>query len=154
MKKILMVCLGNICRSPMAEGIMQSKIDKYKIDAFVDSCGTAAYHVGEMPDRRAVSTLKAYDIDISHLRGRQFVVDDFDNFDHIYVMDEQNYSNVMRKSRHQKDRDKVSMIMNELYKNGNIDVSDPYYGGINGFESTYEMLDQATEIIAQKLSKE
>ncbi len=153
MQKILMVCLGNICRSPMAEGIMRSKIEKYKLQAEVDSCGTAAYHVGEQPDRRAMAKLREHGMDISGLSGRQFQQSDFDNFDMIYVMDSQNYRNVLRLARNEKDRQKVNMIMNEVYPNGHIDVADPYYGGASGFDDTYQMLDMATEKIAEKILK-
>ncbi len=153
MQKILMVCLGNICRSPMAEGIMRSKIEKYKLQAEVDSCGTAAYHVGEQPDRRAMAKLREHGMDISDLSGRQFEQSDFDHFDIIYVMDSQNYRNVLRLARNENDRQKVSMIMNEVYPNGQIDVADPYYGGVSGFDDTYQMLDIATEKIAEKILK-
>ncbi len=153
MQKILMVCLGNICRSPMAEGIMRSKIEKYKLRAEVDSCGTAAYHVGEQPDRRAMAKLREHGMDISDLSGRQFEQSDFDRFDMIYVMDSQNYRNVLRLARNENDRQKVSMIMNEVYPNGHIDVADPYYGGAAGFDDTYQMLDMATEKIAKKILK-
>ncbi len=153
MQKILMVCLGNICRSPMAEGIMRSKIEKYKLQAEVDSCGTAAYHVGEQPDRRAMAKLQEHGMDISDLSGRQFEQNDFDRFDMIYVMDSQNYRNVLRLVRNENDRQKVSMIMNEVYPNGQIDVADPYFGGAGGFNDTYQMLDKATEKIAKKILK-
>ena len=86
-KRILMVCLGNICRSPLAEGILQHKLDKTALNASVDSAGTANFHVGQEPDQRSAKSGLKHGVDISHLRGRQFGVDDFDNFDQIYVMD-------------------------------------------------------------------
>ncbi len=149
--KILMVCLGNICRSPMAEGIMRSKINKYDLDVMVDSCGTASYHVGDSPDGRAQSTLKSHGNDISGLRGRQFKTSDFDSFDLIYTMDIDNYHNILALARNQKDKDKVDMIMNKLYPGENIPVPDPYYGGQKGFEDVFEMLDLACEKIAEEI---
>lgn len=146
MTKILMVCLGNICRSPLAEGILKSKLPK---DQFViDSAGTASYHIGSPPDRRAMSIAKKNGLDISGLRGRQFNVDDFERFDYIYVMDESNYNNVMALARSEKDKNKVRFILNETYPNQNYDVPDPYYGGPEGFENVFKMLDEACNVIA------
>lgn len=149
--KILMVCLGNICRSPMAEGIMRSKIEKYQLNAEVDSCGTAAYHVGDSPDLRAQNTLRKHQIDISMLRGRQFEVADFDHFDLIYAMDESNYHHILMLARSQTDEDKVEMILNTISPNENIPVPDPYYGGQGGFDQCYGLLDSACEEIAIRL---
>jgi len=149
--KILMVCLGNICRSPMAEGIMRSKIEKHQLKAEVDSCGTAAYHVDDSPDSRALQTLKKHHMDISNLRGRQFDIKDFDRFDLIYTMDESNYQNILNMTRSQSDKDKVEMILNTISPNENIPVPDPYYGGQNGFDQTYKLLDLACEEIANRI---
>lgn len=146
--KILMVCLGNICRSPMAEGIMRDKINEYGLNAQVDSCGTADYHVGDSPDHRAQKTLKQHKSDISMLRGRQFQISDFDSFDLIFTMDDNNYGNIMALARNEEDEKKVEMIMNKAYPNENIPVPDPYYGGINGFEEVYQMLTLACDKIA------
>lgn len=149
MIKILMVCLGNICRSPLAEGILKSKLP----DSFlVDSAGTANYHAGNQPDKRSIAVARKYGLDISHLKGRQFTVNDFDLFDFIYVMDESNYQNVNKLARNQKDIDKVEMILNLVYPNQNYDVPDPYYGGERGFENVYKMLDEACSIIAENLT--
>jgi protein-tyrosine phosphatase len=149
MIKILMVCLGNICRSPLAEGILKSKLP---INRFiVDSAGTANYHVGSQPDKRSIAVGKKYGIDISNLKGRQFSVKDFDDFDYIYVMDESNYGNVISLARNQDDENKVKFILNEVYPNQNFDVPDPYYVGEQGFENVYKMLDEACTIIADSL---
>ncbi|WP_338358720.1 low molecular weight protein-tyrosine-phosphatase [Yeosuana marina] len=149
MTKILMVCLGNICRSPLAEGILKSKLpdDKY----VVDSAGTANYHVGATPDRRSIAVAKKYGIDISNLKGRQFSVKDFDDFDVIYVMDESNYNNVLSLARNEHDSSKVKFILNDVYPNKNFDVPDPYYGGEQGFENVYNMLNEACTRIADRL---
>ena len=149
MTKILMVCLGNICRSPLAEGILKSKLPESTF--FIDSAGTANYHVGNSPDPRSIAVGKKYSIDISNLKGRQFSVNDFDSFDLIYVMDESNYRNVISIARSEHDKSKVKFILNEVYPNQNYDVPDPYYGGDHGFENVYKMLDEACTIIANSL---
>ncbi|MFL1011351.1 low molecular weight protein-tyrosine-phosphatase [Flavisericum labens] len=148
MTKILMVCLGNICRSPLAEGILKSKLSSESFT--VDSAGTAAYHIGSTPDQRSVAVARKYGLDISNLRGRQFEVSDFDRFDLIYVMDRSNFQNVLKLARNDKDIAKVNMILNEVHPNKNYDVPDPYYGGDQGFENVYSMLDEACDIIANK----
>ncbi len=148
MTKILMVCLGNICRSPLAEGILKSKLSN---EFVVDSAGTASYHIGSPPDIRSVAVAKKYGLDISHLKGRQFEVSDFDTFDLIYVMNESNFQNVVKLARNPEDIGKVKMILNEVHPNKNYEVPDPYYGGDNGFENVYQMLDEACNNIAEQL---
>ncbi len=150
MTRILMVCLGNICRSPLAEGILKSKVDTSKI--FVDSAGTGNYHVGGLPDQRSIDVAKKYAIDITYQRCRQFTVQDFDDFDVIYVMDNSNRRNVLELARNQRDKDKVKMILNELFPNENVDVPDPYTGGLNGFEQVFQMLNKACAIVAQNVT--
>lgn len=147
--RILMVCLGNICRSPLAEGIIKEKFSKHGITAEADSAGTAAYHVGEPPDERSREVAAKHGIDISGQRARQFEVSDFDRFDKIYAMDSQNFSNIAALARNNNDLDKVDMILNESYPGENRQVPDPYYGGKNGFEKVYQMLDEACEKISR-----
>jgi len=147
-KKILMVCLGNICRSPLAEGILKSKVEK---DTIVDSAGTAAYHIGEHPDKRSIEIAKYNEVDISSQRARKISSSDFEEYDFIYAMDKENYNNLRAIAKNNFQRDKVKMIMNELYPDKNIDVPDPYYGGEKGFEQVYKMLDKATDKIIEKL---
>ncbi|SFZ92189.1 protein-tyrosine phosphatase [Flaviramulus basaltis] len=145
-----MVCLGNICRSPLAEGILKSKLPK---DSFtIDSAGTANYHTGNSPDKRSIAVARKNSLDISNLRGRQFHVYDFDMFDWIYVMDESNFKNVIKLARNDEDIAKVKFILNEVYPNQNHDVPDPYYGGDEGFENIYKMLNEACDNIAKKLN--
>ncbi len=146
-----MVCLGNICRSPLAEGILQSKLSSQSF--FVDSAGTAGYHVGELPDRRSIEVAKKYGIDITNQQSRKFVKSDFKDFDLIYAMDESNYNNIVSMTDDYNEIQKVKMILNELYPNENRSVPDPYYGGDQGFENVYRMLDEACSIVASKLEK-
>ena len=147
--KILMVCLGNICRSPLAEGILASKLPQDKF--IVDSAGTGSWHVGSSPDTRSIAIAKKYQLDISKQKGRQFKTTDFDTFDYIFVMDKSNYNDVIHLAKNETHKTKVQIILNELYPNENVDVPDPYYGISNGFETVYQMLDQACDIIAAKL---
>lgn len=147
--KILMVCLGNICRSPLAQGILASKLPKDKF--LVDSAGTGAWHIGHSPDERSITVAKKNQINISEQRGRQFSTSDFDNFDYIYVMDSNNYSDVLDLAKNQDQKDKVQMILNDLFPNENVDVPDPYFGLPNGFEIVYNMLDEVCDVISEKL---
>ena len=151
MSKILMVCLGNICRSPLAEGILKAKTNH--LDVVVDSAGTAAYHVGEKPDIRSIEIANKYGIDLTSQRARQFSVNDFDEFDKIYAMDSSNYANIISLARDEKDRNKVDVILNESNPKSFQSVPDPYYGGDNGFQNVYEMLEEACDIITQNLEK-
>jgi len=150
MTKVLMVCLGNICRSPLAEGILKSKVYLHK--TFIDSAGTGAYHVGEKPDPRSISIANIHGIDITNQKARQFSVKDFENFDLIYVMDQSNYENVIALARNEDDKSKVKMILNEVFPEEDLDVPDPYTGGDFGFKNVYNMLDQACDVIAEKLN--
>jgi len=150
MKKILMVCLGNICRSPLAEGILRSKIDSDEI--IVESAGTGGWHVGELPDSRSIEVAQNHKIDITYQRCRKFTYADFENFDLIYVMDRSNLADVLSLARNEQDKQKVELILNELQPGENLDVPDPYYGGDRGFENVYQMLDDACEIISNKLN--
>lgn len=145
-----MVCLGNICRSPLAEGILRNKLDPNQFT--VDSTGTGNWHVGNPPDKRSIAVAKKYGLDISHLRGRQFTSRDFEDFDHIYVMDSSNLENVLALAHNQDDTSKVSMILNTIFPGEKVDVPDPYYGGDDGFERVYKMLDEACDAIAQQVS--
>ena len=143
-----MVCLGNICRSPLAEGILKSKVDQDKI--LVDSAGTGGWHIGSKPDKRSIEVAKDYQIDISDQRCRKFMRSDFGNFDLILVMDQSNYDDVLNLARDEYDIQKIKLIM-EYSKNKNVEVPDPYYGGAGGFEYVYQMLDEACKIIANKI---
>lgn len=148
-KSILMVCLGNICRSPLAEGLLASKVNPSQV--LVDSAGTANYHVGALPDPRSIAIAKKHGIDLTTCRGRQFVQNDFDVFDEIYVMDESNYYNVLKLARNEEDRKKVDFILNLISPAQNAEVPDPYYGEESGFLHVYNLLNEATDILVERL---
>ena|SRR5690606_8324785 len=150
MTHVLMVCLGNICRSPLAEGILKSKVDPTKVS--VDSAGTANYHIGKGPDPRSIATAANYNIDITDQRARQFTVDDFDKFDHIFAMDKENYKNIISLARNKSDQEKVGLMLDVLNSPEIKEVPDPYYGGDQGFEHVYQLLDQATDVVVEKIA--
>ncbi|WP_395045585.1 low molecular weight protein-tyrosine-phosphatase [Flavobacterium sp.] len=147
--KILMVCLGNICRSPLAEGILASKLPKGKF--IVDSAGTGNWHVGKQPDDRSIATAKKHGIDISSQRGNYFTPKYFDIYDYIFVMDNSNYDDVVSLAKTDEHKKKVQLILEELFPGDNVDVPDPYYGLQNGFDMVFEMLDETTDLLAKKL---
>jgi len=149
MVKILMVCLGNICRSPLAHGILESKLPSDQF--YVDSAGTANYHIGDPPDRRSIAVARKHGIDISHQRGQQFKASFFDRYDHIYVMDRYNYEDVISLTRNSDDASKVKLIMEEDPSVKINYVPDPYYGDESGFDYVYELLDQVCDKIATDL---
>ena len=142
--KILMVCLGNICRSPLAQGILESKVNPSK--CFVDSAGTAAYHTGNAPDPRSIAVAKQNGIDIQNQKARQFRKEDFQTFTCIYVMDTNNYRDVIALASDEKEKGKVQLIL----ESGE-DVPDPYYGGKEGFQTCFELLEEACNSIIRNL---
>lgn len=150
MKRILFVCLGNICRSAMAEGLLKEKIKALNLNWTVDSAGTSAYHIGEAPDKRMQQKAIEHGISISNQKARQFTKADFDDFDFIFAMDNSNYHNILSLTKEPKDVQKVQLFLNWSYPDQNIDVPDPYYGGEKGFENVYQLLDIACDdFIAQ-----
>lgn len=147
--KVLMVCLGNICRSPLAEGILASKLPS---DQFiVDSAGTGNYHIGGKPDERSIAVAKLNGIDISTQKARQFTAQDFSDYDFIFAMDSSNYQNILALAPNQKAKEKVHLILNVLFENEKVDVPDPYFGLENGFEIVYKMLDEVCDVLAENL---
>ena len=147
-----MVCLGNICRSPMAEGILRNKAHSSGLDFEIDSCGTGGWHVGESPDPRSQSKMVEKGLDISGLRARQFKIADFEEFDLIYCMDGSNYEHVSAMASNDEQTAKVKMILNESSPGSDQNVPDPYYGGRDGFETVYQLLDEACDVIVNKYS--
>ncbi len=144
-----MVCLGNICRSPLAEGILKSKVDTAKIH--VASAGTGGWHVGELPDPRSIEVARKNGLDITDQRGRKFSAYDFETYDYIFVMDTSNYRDVIALAQSESEKRKVQLILDELFPGENVDVPDPYYGGDQGFDHVYKMLDEACEKIAKRI---
>lgn len=152
MVNVLMVCLGNICRSPLAEGILKSKVDPSLV--FIDSAGTGGWHIGELPDPRSIEVARTHQIDITDQRCRKFTRSDFDNFDLIYVMDSSNLSDVLSLATGDEHRKKVKLILNELARSEDWEVPDPYYGGEQGFENVFQLLDEACDQIANNVIHE
>lgn len=142
--KILMVCLGNICRSPLAQGIMESLVDKYKLGWTIDSAGTGNWHIGCSPDKRSVSIAAKLGIDISSQRCRQFRQSDFDEFDRIYVMDPMNLKDVTALSRNASDTEKVQLLL------GSEKVPDPYYDD-DQFEPVFQMIEKGCQKIIEEV---
>jgi protein-tyrosine phosphatase len=132
--KILMVCLGNICRSPLAHGIMEKLVKEKNLDWEVDSAGTGDWHIGSPPDKRSIAVAKTYGLDISQQSGRQFQVEDFDKFDRIFVMDEMNLRDVLSQARSDADKAKVKLLLNTEA------VPDPYYEN-DQFDAVYRMVE-------------
>jgi protein-tyrosine phosphatase len=147
--KILMVCLGNICRSPLAEGIMKHKAHQAGLAWVVDSAGTGFWHVGELPDSRSIKTAQQFGIDITGQRARQFQTADLERFDKIFVMDTHNLRDVLRHARHDEHRAKVELILNQIHPGQDRSVPDPYYDD-DGFEEVFRMLDAACEAFVSR----
>ena len=148
--KILMVCLGNICRSPLAEGILQHKANAYGFNIQVDSAGTGSYHIDEAPHELSQKVAKENDVVISQQKCRQFKKLDFEIFDKIYVMDSDNYNDVKRMAGNNFNEAKLDLLLNELYPKQNREVPDPWFGGIEDFRKVYSMIDAACETIIKK----
>tara|TARA_R110000868_G_scaffold91327_1_gene253356 strand:- start:571 stop:1023 length:453 start_codon:yes stop_codon:yes gene_type:complete len=145
---VLMVCLGNICRSPLAEGILKSKVNSTY--TFVDSAGTAGYHIGNPPDHRSIKIAQDYGIDISNQNCRKFAISDFDTFDLIYVMDKSNYKDILSLVRNNLDAQKVKLLLSEINLK-NEEVPDPYHDSDDGFKKVYIMIDKACTVIAARI---
>lgn len=150
---ILLVCLGNICRSPLAEGILREKLNKQGISWNVDSAGTGSWHVGEKPDLRSIKVAEEFSINIKDLRARQFSTADFDRFDLILAMDESNLEFINRKAL-VGTRARVAMMLDYLYPGERKSVPDPYYSGDHGFYQVYELLDKACDALIEELAHE
>ena len=147
-----MVCLGNICRSPMAEGILKHKAAERGVSIIVDSAGTGGWHAGEHPDKRAIHMSKKFGVDISNLVARKFTQKDFDHFDRIYVMDHSNRMDVLSMARNEMDSNKVDLLLNLNMPGSNSEVPDPWYGGEDGFRDVFEMMDDACEALINSLT--
>ena len=149
--RILMVCLGNICRSPIADGLLRRKVKENNLNILVDSAGTAAYHIGKTPDSRMCSTAEEFGTNIKNLVARKLTINDFDDFDIIYAMDDANRQNILSLARNNSDRKKVRLILDELDSNSNLSVPDPYYGSLEDFKAVYELVEKVTSVIITKI---
>ncbi|MCR9286646.1 MAG: low molecular weight phosphotyrosine protein phosphatase [Bacteroidetes bacterium] len=147
--KILMVCLGNICRSPLAEGILKRKVKMNNLDWQVDSAGTGGWHVGALPDSRSIQVARKNGIDITDQRARKFQTSDLDQFDLIFAMDSSNYQNIVRHSVSDDQKEKVQLIMNMVQPGMNESVPDPYWDD-NGFDQVFHMLEEACDQVIEK----
>jgi protein-tyrosine phosphatase len=147
--QIMFVCLGNICRSQMAEGIASIKVAEMKLNWDFESSGTGAWHVGEKPDRRAMKTTAGHGIDISNQRAQQFRQQDFDNFDWIVPMDTSNHRDILNMARDETDKSKVRMMVDFLYPGENISIPDPYYN--DGFEDVFALLVRSIDQMIEEL---
>ncbi|MEQ1553537.1 MAG: low molecular weight protein-tyrosine-phosphatase [Ferruginibacter sp.] len=145
--KILMVCLGNICRSPLAEGILQQKVATHNLNWVVESAGTNGFHVGEAPHKFSQKVAKKYGVDISKQISRQFFATDFDNFDKIYVMAKDVLDDVKKIAGNKFDENKIDYFLNELNENTNENVPDPWYGNEDGYEIVYKLIDNTCDAI-------
>ena len=140
-----MVCLGNICRSPLAEGILKHKAQKLGLNWQVDSAGTGDWHIGELPDHRSIAIAKKYSIDLTDQRARLFKRTDLDVFDLVLVMDKSNYQDILHFAKTDAQRQKVQLIMNFARPNSNEIVPDPYLD--NRFELVFQLLDEACDAV-------
>ena len=147
-----MVCLGNICRSPLAEGILNEKCKHLPV--FVDSAGTSGYHVGNAPDLRAQHIAKLNQINIGNQKARKLSSKDIETFDLIYVMDDSNYEESLKIAKSSKDKLKIDFILNVSNPGKNLNVPDPYFGGDKGFENVYDLLNDSCEKLKIQLEKE
>ena len=149
--KILMVCLGNICRSPIADGLLRQKVNEEHLDVEVDSAGTIGLHAGSSPDSRMITTAKNRGTDISFLKARQFTVADFDQFDVIFAMDKNNKRDILSLAKTAEDKQKVHLLLSGISDQEEANVPDPYYGTSKDFEHVYNLVDKATNTIIQKI---
>jgi protein-tyrosine phosphatase len=148
--KILMVCLGNICRSPLAEGILKHKAARAGLNWTVESAGTNGYHTGEAPHPLSQKVARLNGIDICDQRSRRFVTEDFDRYDKIYALAEDVVDDIRRIAKHRFDETKIDLLMNELYPGKNKDVPDPWYGPEPGYHEVYRMIEKVCEKIIEK----
>jgi protein-tyrosine phosphatase len=150
--RVLMVCLGNICRSPLAEGVLQHKAFQAGLQWSVESAGTGAWHMGQEPHHLSIKVAKQNGIDISKQRARRFVKEDFINYDFIYVMDSSNYVDAKHIGGKLFDETKIDLLLNELYPGQNRNVPDPWFGTEDGYHAVFEMIDKACEMVIAKYS--
>lgn len=148
--RILMVCLGNICRSPIAEGLLLHKVKSEGLNWTVDSAGTESYHVGSAPHKHSQAICAGKGVDISCQVARQFTAKDFERYDKIYALARDVYEEIQRIGGRQADMSKVELLLNELRPGKNESVPDPYYGGADGYSPVFDLIDEACNAIINK----
>lgn len=153
LESILFVCLGNICRSPLAEGLMRSIQTQYQLNFHLDSAGTSGYHRGEAPDSRTRANALKNGIDLSQLKSRQFVHEDLSRFDRIFVMDRNNLRDIHMNFKESNQLHKLSLLPHPEKKGESIEIPDPYYGTENDFENVFQLLSKSIETLCQEFSK-
>lgn len=155
MVRVLFVCLGNICRSPTAEGVFRALVNREGLDdkIFIDSAGTHAYHIGEGPDPRSQAAAAQRGIDLSSLRGRRATAADMKEFDYVLAMDEENYSNLMGMTTSQTEQ-RVTLLMNYAPERPEDEVPDPYFGGEGGFDRVLDMIEDASRGLLAEIRRQ
>ena len=143
--------MGNICRSPIADGLLRQKVNEERLNVEVDSAGTIGLHAGSAPDSRMIATAKNRGTDISFLKARQFTAADFEQFDVIFAMDKNNKRDILSLAKTNADKQKVHLLLSEISDKEEANVPDPYYGTSKDFEHVYDLVDKATNTIIQKI---
>lgn len=154
--KVLFVCLGNICRSPMAEGVFKKLVKEKGLESqiYCDSAGTSSYHIGNDPDERMCQTASGYSITLQH-KARQLKIKDFEDFDYIIAMDSSNFSDILKLAGDNESyKSKIGLMRDYDLEGHGQDVPDPYYGGIKGFDEVYHILRRSTELFLQEITAE
>jgi len=151
---VLFVCMGNICRSPMAEGVLRKRLEERhpQLSVRIDSAGTHSYHAGSAPDPRARTAAARRGIEIGSLRARRFEAADCERFDYILAMDRDNME-LLREISDQRYHDKIRLLMDFSLTQRGADVPDPYYGGATGFERVLDLVEEATEALVDELTQ-
>ena len=152
---VLFVCMGNICRSPTAEGVFRHVVKQAGMqdNIMIDSAGTHAYHIGESPDKRSQAKAKEHGVDLSNQKARKALAKDFERFDYIIAMDRSNYEDLKSLTRNQEQSQKLSLFMDYADNWNNTEVPDPYYGGSNGFQEVFDMVTSASEGLLEHIKK-
>lgn len=149
--QILMVCLGNICRSPIADGLLRKKVKEKNVTFIIDSAGTSGFHQGDPPDERMIATATKNGTCIKDLRSRRFLKRDFESFDFIIAMDESNFEDLLEIAEKKEHKAKIHLLLGPITNQANGNVPDPYYGTMSDFQDVYEIVDKATDTLLEKL---
>ncbi len=148
--RILMVCLGNICRSPIAEGVLRLKVKQHGLNWVVESAGTESYHIGEAPHHFSQKICRVHGIDISEFRAAKFTAEDFGRYDMIYAFADDVYREIKRIGGGKADMSRVQYFLNELHAGSNASVPDPYYGAEEGYKTVYDLIDKTCDAVIKK----